>query len=100
MVIEWLKFRVERSVQARFLHYDRQIWTTALATCPGYHSKQVWRDAADPLSLIVVVHWTQRDLWKAIDPQWLADLEAQFQAAVGAGYTLQDAKEFSAIDLG
>ncbi|MGA1284082.1 MAG: TIGR03792 family protein [Prochlorothrix sp.] len=94
MVIEWLEFKVERSIQTHFLECDRQIWTAALATCPGYHSKEVWQDPKDLNKIIVMVRWTSRDQWQSIDPQWLAELEAQFQGAVGAGYSLVVVKEF------
>lgn len=97
MVIEWLEFKVERSIQAHFLECDRQIWTAALATCPGYHSKEVWQNPQDPDTVIVMVRWTSRDQWQSIDPQWLAELEAQFQGAVGAGYSLEVVKEFTVL---
>ncbi|MEB3274685.1 MAG: TIGR03792 family protein [Prochlorothrix sp.] len=95
MVIEWLEFRVDPAVRSQFLHHDRQIWTTALSTCPGYHSKEVWQDHTDPRRIVMVIRWQSRDQWKAIDPLWLETLETQFRAAVGEHYTLETVREFS-----
>ncbi|KKJ01713.1 TIGR03792 family protein [Prochlorothrix hollandica] len=97
MVIEWLKFWVEPQYHQRFLHWDAALWTAALATCPGYHSKEIWQDPADPCSLIVVIRWHDRQQWKAIDPQFLAQVEQAFTEAMGNHYQLQEMREFDPV---
>jgi uncharacterized protein (TIGR03792 family) len=86
VVIEQLSFEVPVADQPRFLSHDAAIWTTALAVQPGYLDKEVWREAAAPDRLHLVIRWTDRASWKAVPADLLARTEADFSAALGTSY--------------
>jgi uncharacterized protein (TIGR03792 family) len=86
MVIEQLTFEVPASDQTRFLTQDAAIWTPALAAQPGFLGKEVWREAAIPERLHLVIRWTDRAAWKAVPATLLAETEASFTAALGQTY--------------
>ncbi len=92
-VVEWLRFEgvVDRD---RFIAVDEQVWTAALAQCPGFLSKAAWCPPQEPGTVIFVIHWQSRELWKGIDPAWLGAIEAEFQAQVAMAYQLVEVKEF------
>ncbi|NCT12106.1 MAG: TIGR03792 family protein [Rhodobacterales bacterium] len=83
MVIEWLSYRVPVALQARFLALDDTIWTAALSRHPGYIGKETWRDAADPEALHLIIRWDSRAAWKAVPAALLAQVQADFDAALG-----------------
>ena len=68
MVVEWLKVRVPREIQPRYLEADARIWTPVLASHAGFLEKHVWRDASNPNSIVpgaVVVAGTER-FWSVV----------------------------------
>ena len=83
MIIEQLTFRVPASLRPRFLDLDAQIWTAALAQCPGYLGKEVWLEAEGSDALHLVIRWTTRDAWKAVPAALLAETDRRFAAALG-----------------
>jgi uncharacterized protein (TIGR03792 family) len=83
MVIELLKFKVPPELQEKYIQKDAEIWTTALASYPGFLSKEVWVNPHDPTEVILVIHWATREVWKAI-PQTELDATAQkFDESLG-----------------
>jgi uncharacterized protein (TIGR03792 family) len=86
LVIEQLSFEVPVADQPRFLAEDAAIWTTALAARPGYLGKEIWREAAAPDQLHLVIRWTDRAAWKAVPADLLARTDAAFVAALGVRY--------------
>jgi len=83
MVIEWLTLRLPPAEQSRYLVLDAEIWTPALAACPGFFGKEVWRAAADPGVVNLIIRWQSREDWKAVPGLILAETEARFVAALG-----------------
>ena len=83
MVIEWLKFHVPSDIQPIFLEEDLAHWTEALAQQPGFISKEIWVNAEQDHELMLIIRWRTREEWKAICPKFLAEIEANFQAAMG-----------------
>jgi uncharacterized protein (TIGR03792 family) len=93
MVVEWLKFRVPRAEQQRFLSIDEAVWTEGLAQMPGFLDKEVWlHPQAD--EVLFIIRWSNREDWKAIPSEVLARLEAEFQAQLGQTYPLIEAQEY------
>lgn len=86
MVIEQLTFDVPNTDQPRFLAQDAAIWTTALAAQPGFLGKEVWREAAAPDRLHLIIRWADRDSWRAVPTDLLARTDAAFAAALGVSY--------------
>ncbi len=93
MVVEWLKFRVPRAEQQRFLTVDEAVWTEGLAQMPGFLGKEVWlHPQAD--EVLFIIRWATREAWKAIPTEALNRLEAEFQAQLGQTYSLIEAQEY------
>jgi uncharacterized protein (TIGR03792 family) len=86
LVIEQLSFEVPVADQPRFLAADAMIWTKALAAQPGYLGKEVWREAATPDRLHLVIRWADRAAWKAVPAELLSRTDAAFVAALGVSY--------------
>jgi uncharacterized protein (TIGR03792 family) len=86
MVIEQLSFSVPVADQPAFLAHDAAIWTRALAAQPGFLGKEIWREAATPDRLHLIIRWTDRASWKAVPPELLARTDAAFVAATGRIY--------------
>ena len=86
MVIEQLTFDVPVARQARFLAEDAAIWTKALAAQPGFMGKEVWREAAAPERLHLVIRWADRAAWQAVPAELLARTDAAFVEALGTSY--------------
>jgi hypothetical protein len=49
----------------------------------GYCAKRSGSTATSPGEVHCIIHWSDYDLWMAIDPQWLADNEKKFIARFG-----------------
>ncbi|MGF1537624.1 MAG: TIGR03792 family protein [Elainellaceae cyanobacterium] len=95
MVIEWLKFWVEEASRERFIQYDDQIWTQALAGYPGFLGKDVWISHDSLTNVITVVHWETEEAWFSIPQDELDQIEIRFSAAMGAGtYELRETKKY------
>ncbi|MGL4237285.1 TIGR03792 family protein [Tabrizicola sp.] len=83
MVIEQLTFSVPPTLLDRFLALDHDIWTTALSQQPGFISKEVWREAACPDRIHLIIRWQSRAAWKAVPKALLAETDRRFAEALG-----------------
>ena len=95
-VVEWLRFDVMGS-RDRFIAVDDQVWTQALAQCQGFLGKAVWCPPDEPHTVIFVIHWQGRSLWKGLDQDWLGAIETQFQTQVAMAYRLVEVREFKVL---
>ncbi len=95
MVIEWLKFRVEPAQRDRYLAIDDEIWTSALASYPGFLDKTTWLDPTHDDQVIFVIAWATREQWKAIPEDDLDEINQRFDTALGFDYELLESKEFN-----
>jgi uncharacterized protein (TIGR03792 family) len=95
--IEWLKFRVPPQQQDLFLQKDAEIWTPVLSDSPGFTGKEVWQNSNHADEVILVIHWSSREEWKAIPQDLLEQTNQRFNEAVGADYPLVEAKEFRPV---
>lgn len=94
MVIEWLKFRVPNAQRARYLAIDDEIWTSALATYPGFLDKTTWLDPNQDDEVVFVISWATREQWKAIPEDDLMQINQRFDQALGFDYEMLESKEF------
>ncbi|MEM7066109.1 MAG: TIGR03792 family protein [Cyanobacteria bacterium P01_B01_bin.77] len=94
MVIEWLKFRVDAAQRDRYLAIDDEIWTSALATYPGFLDKTTWLDPKHDDEVIFVISWATREQWQAIPEEELEQINQRFDAALGLDYEMLESKEF------
>ncbi|WP_319420438.1 TIGR03792 family protein [Pleurocapsa sp. FMAR1] len=97
MVIEWLKFRVDRESREKFIQQDEAIWTTTLSTYPGYIGKEVWIEPTAPGKVIMIIRWQTREQWKSIPMKDLAAIEKKFSKVMremNISYKMIESKEF------
>jgi len=83
MVVEYLKVQVEPEEVDRFIQCDAEIWTPVLLRYPGFHHKQVWRNAQNPGEIVMVLWWETRTEWKAVPAAVLEETDRLFVAAMG-----------------
>jgi uncharacterized protein (TIGR03792 family) len=96
MVIEWLKFQVAEELREAFIQKDEEIWTAALAKCPGFLGKEVWISPQNSQAVILVIHWETREAWKAIPQDYLNATEQRFnQAFNGNTYKITESEDYS-----
>ena len=86
IAVEWLEFQVPRDRQALFVEKDAEIWTSFLAQCSGFLSKEVLVRDSHPDTLFVIVRWASRAQWKAISVELLAETAERFDRALGERY--------------
>src|SRR5919199_928664 len=86
MVIEWLKVRVSPELREKFIQKDAEIWTSMLASYPGFLSKEVWIDPQTPNELVLVIRWATLEQWQAIPPEPLQQTEQKFNQEFGSQY--------------
>lgn len=84
MVIEFLKIEVTPEHRQKYLQLDKEIWTKALAKCPGFLGKEVWLNPDKPTEAILIVRWASREEWKSISAELLNEIERQFALALGS----------------
>ena len=83
MVIEWLKFRVSHQLREKFILKDAEIWTSMLASYPGFLGKEVWINPESPEEIVFVIRWETRQQWKSIPQAALDKTEQQFAQQMG-----------------
>ncbi|MCU0905589.1 MAG: TIGR03792 family protein [Tabrizicola sp.] len=83
MIIEHLTFSVPLALRPAFLALDAEIWTATLARQHGFLGKEVWTDTGAPDTFHLIIRWTDRDAWKAVPADLLAETDQRFAAALG-----------------
>ena len=97
MVVEVLKIRLEPSLHNHYLELDTQIWTRFLETCPGFISKQTWKNPSQPDEITFVIHWETREQWKAIDREKLEQTDTAFFAVFGQEVPIVESLEYAVV---
>ena len=95
MVIECLRFRVSPQSREQFIDKDAQIWTSTLASYPGFLGKEVLINSEIAEEIIIVIRWKNHQLWKAIPQDVLEVTEKQFAQQIGEDkYELIECREY------
>jgi uncharacterized protein (TIGR03792 family) len=95
MVIEWLKFMVAPQSREKFIEKDAEIWTSLLASYPGFLGKEVWLNPEIPEEVVLIIYWKTQDEWKSIPHSVLEETERKFSQAIGEyEYRLLEAAEY------
>jgi uncharacterized protein (TIGR03792 family) len=95
MAIEWLKFIVSPELREKFIEKDAQIWTSKLASYPGFLGKEVWLNPDRPNDVIMVIHWESREKWKSIPVRDLVETEREFERQMGGdSYKMVESLEY------
>ena len=77
MVVEFLTFRVEPAERDEWLEVEARTWSRFLEQQPGFVRKEIWLSADDPTAVHAVIHWRDRESWKAIPDSELAAVDAE-----------------------
>jgi len=77
LAVEELIMRIRPDLLEKWIELDHQIWTKGLAEWPGFAGKELWLSGMVPGEVTVIVYWTDLDLWKAIDEEWLERTDKQ-----------------------
>lgn len=94
VVIELLKVKVAPELLEQYLQKDAEIWTQALARCPGFLGKEVWNNPNEPTEVILVIRWASRKQWKSISLELLDAIEQQFVQQLGDTYQIVEVSEY------
>ena len=94
MVIEWLKLRVSPELREKFIQKDAEIWTSMLATYPGFLGKEVWINPETPTEVIIVIRWASREAWESVPSERLKYVEKQFTQEFGEQQEIIEAAEY------
>jgi uncharacterized protein (TIGR03792 family) len=94
MVIEWLKLRVSPELREKFIQKDAEIWTSMLATYPGFLGKEVWINPETPTEVIIVIRWASREAWESVSSDRLKQVEKQFTQEFGEQQEIIEAAEY------
>lgn len=94
MVIELLKCKVDPDLREQYLQLDAEVWTKALAECPGFLGKEVWLNPEEASEVVIVIRWATKEQWKSIPEELLNQLETQFSQQMGRTYQIIESAEF------
>jgi len=81
MVIEWLTFEVPIREQTEWLNLEEQVWSRFLEQQAGFVRKEIWIDDDDPNLVNAVIWWESLDVWKAITPEQVAEVDLRMGSA-------------------
>ncbi|OKH25004.1 TIGR03792 family protein [Chroogloeocystis siderophila] len=94
MVIELLKCKVDPNLREQYLQLDAEVWTKALAECPGFLGKEVWLNPHEASEVILVIRWATKEQWKAISDEFLNRIEQLFLQQMGRTYKIVESAEY------
>lgn len=95
MVIELLKCKVDPDWREQYLQKDAEVWTKALAECPGFLGKEVWLNSEEASEVILVIRWATKEQWKSIPEELLNQVEQEFaQQMMGCNYEIVESSEY------
>ncbi len=90
MIVEELTFHVDDGDLDGFLDADARIWTAFLARQPGFVRKEVWVPGEHPGTVVIIVWWANRQLWKAITDEQVEAVDRE----MGEWYREPDVREY------
>ena len=76
-IVEELVLQVDARDVDAFLDADARVWTTFLSRQLGFLRKEVWLPADRPNTVVVMVWWQTRELWKAITDEQVAAVDRE-----------------------
>lgn len=97
MVVELLKVLVDPSLQVKYLELDRQIWTSLLASYPGFIKKEIWKNPNLPNEICIVIYWKSKEQWQQIPLEVLEQTDARFFAAFVEKVAIVESLEYEVV---
>ena len=77
VIVEELTLHVDEGDLEGFLAADTRIWTAFLSAQPGFIRKEVWVPGDRPNTVVILVWWASRELWKAISDEQVAAIDRE-----------------------
>jgi uncharacterized protein (TIGR03792 family) len=77
VIVEELTLAVAAADLDAFLEADARIWTAFLSTQPGFVRKEVWVPSDRSDTVVIMVWWESRELWKAITDLQVAAVDRE-----------------------
>ena len=77
VIVEELTLDVATPDLDAFLEADERVWTAFLSAQPGFVRKEVWVPSDLPDTVVIMVWWESRELWKAITDSQVAAIDRQ-----------------------
>ncbi|HTN79330.1 MAG TPA: TIGR03792 family protein [Acidimicrobiales bacterium] len=77
MIVEELTLDVDDGDIEAFLDADARVWTAFLSRQAGFVRKEVWLPHDRPGSVVIMVWWESREMWKAITDEQVAAVDAR-----------------------
>jgi uncharacterized protein (TIGR03792 family) len=77
VIVEELTLDVATSDLDGFLEADERVWTAFLSAQPGFVRKEAWVSSDLPDTVVIMVWWESRELWKAITDSQVAAIDRQ-----------------------
>ncbi|MUL38076.1 TIGR03792 family protein [Gloeocapsopsis dulcis] len=94
MVIELLKYQVDPDLREQYLQLDAEVWTKALAQCPGFLGKEVWLNPEETSEVVFIIRWATKEDWKSIPKELLHQVEQKFAQQMGRTYQIVESAEY------
>lgn len=85
LAVEHLLFKVTPELVDKWIEVDHEVWTLELSKQPGFLKKETWVSRDVPGDITTIVYWSDIDLWKSIDHDWLMEVDKKFNQIIGEG---------------
>ena len=77
MIVEELELQVDARDLDAFLEADARVWTSFLSRQPGFVRKEVWVPTDRAGTVVIMVWWESRELWKSITDEQVAAVDRE-----------------------
>ena len=85
LLVEELVFQINPDLIDRYLDGDYACFTQGLSQYPGFMGSAVWVSQDRPGYVRNIVYWKDRESFQAVDPAWVAEMDARLQELMGEG---------------
>ena len=86
--------RVSPELREKFIQKDAEVWTSMLASYPGFLGKEVWINPEIPTEVVIVIRWANREAWESVPAERLQQVEQQFTQEFGEQQEIIEAAEY------
>lgn len=84
-LVEELVFQINPGMVDKYLDEDYACFTQGLAAYPGFMGSEIWVSLDCPGYVRNIIFWKDRASLEAVDPNWVAAMDAQLNALMGEG---------------
>ena len=66
-----------------WIRLDTEIWGPILATRSIFKGKEIWVSKTNPGEITAIIYWSDYELLKTEDPDWVAEIDQKMKEAMG-----------------